>query len=38
MAGTLVAARAIVDPQRRELMLAAARAFYLETFAPKTEG
>jgi TetR/AcrR family transcriptional regulator, transcriptional repressor for nem operon len=33
MAGTLVAARAIVDPQRRELMLAAARSFYLETFA-----
>ncbi len=33
MAGTLVAARAIVDPQRRELMLAAARSFYLDTFA-----
>jgi len=38
MAGTLVAARAIVDPGRRELVLAAARSFYLETFAPKQEG
>jgi len=38
MAGTLIAARAIVDPQRRELMLAAARSFFLETFAPKNEG
>jgi TetR/AcrR family transcriptional repressor of nem operon len=38
MAGTLVAARAIVDPQRRELMLAAARSFYVETFAPKKQG
>ena len=37
MAGTLVAARAIVDPQRRELTLAAARSFYLETFVPKRE-
>jgi len=38
MAGILVAARAIVDPQRRELMLAAARSFYLETFSPKKQG
>jgi TetR/AcrR family transcriptional repressor of nem operon len=38
MAGTLVAARAIADPQRRELALAAARSFYLETFAPRREG
>jgi TetR/AcrR family transcriptional repressor of nem operon len=37
MAGALVAARAIVDPQRRELVLASARSFYLETFAPKKE-
>ncbi len=35
MAGVLVAARAIADPQGRERMLAAARSFYLETFAPK---
>jgi TetR/AcrR family transcriptional regulator, transcriptional repressor for nem operon len=34
MAGVLVAARAIADPQGRERMLAAARSFYLETFAP----
>ena len=34
MAGALVAARAIADPQRRERMLAAARSFYVETFAP----
>ncbi len=33
MAGTLVAARAIADPQARERALAAARSFYLETFA-----
>jgi hypothetical protein len=38
MAGILVAARAIVDPQRRELILAAARSFYLRTFAPEQEG
>jgi TetR/AcrR family transcriptional repressor of nem operon len=37
MAGTLVAARAIVDPQRREFMLAAARSFYLETFASQSK-
>ena len=35
MAGVLVAARAIVDPQGRERMLAAARSFYLEAFAPE---
>ena len=34
MAGALVAARAIADPQDRERMLAAARSFYVETFAP----
>jgi hypothetical protein len=33
MAGVLVAARAIADSQRRERMLAAARSFYVETFA-----
>jgi TetR/AcrR family transcriptional regulator, transcriptional repressor for nem operon len=33
MAGVLVAARAIVDPQGRERMLAAARSFYKEAFA-----
>jgi TetR/AcrR family transcriptional repressor of nem operon len=33
MAGILVAARAIADPQGRERMLAAARSFYVETFA-----
>lgn len=33
MAGILVAARAIADPQGRESMLAAARSFYVETFA-----
>jgi TetR/AcrR family transcriptional repressor of nem operon len=33
MAGVLVAARAIADPQRRESSLAAARSFYLEAFA-----
>jgi TetR/AcrR family transcriptional repressor of nem operon len=32
MAGVLMAARAIVDPQRREQALAAARSFYLEMF------
>jgi TetR/AcrR family transcriptional regulator, transcriptional repressor for nem operon len=37
MAGILVAARAIVDPQRRELMLGVARSFYLKTFAPEQE-
>lgn len=35
MAGVLVAARAIVDPQRREGTLTAARSFYVETFAPE---
>lgn len=38
MAGILVAARAIVDPRGRERMLAAARSFYLETFAPDMAG
>ena len=38
MAGILVAARAIVDPRGRERMLAAARSFYLETFAPDKAG
>jgi len=33
MAGALVAARAIVDPQVRERTLAAARSFYLKAFA-----
>jgi TetR/AcrR family transcriptional repressor of nem operon len=33
MAGVLVAARAIADPQARERALAAARSFYVETFA-----
>jgi TetR/AcrR family transcriptional repressor of nem operon len=33
MAGALVAARAIADPQRRERMLGAARSFYVKTFA-----
>src|SRR5215469_2453494 len=32
MAGTLVAARAIADPQGRDRMLAAARSFYVEAF------
>ncbi len=32
MAGALVAARAIADPQARERALAAARSFYVETF------
>jgi TetR/AcrR family transcriptional regulator, transcriptional repressor for nem operon len=35
MAGVLVAARAIVDPQGRERMLAAARSFYTEAFTPE---
>jgi TetR/AcrR family transcriptional repressor of nem operon len=34
MAGILVAARAIADAQDRERMLAAARSFYFEVFAP----
>jgi TetR/AcrR family transcriptional repressor of nem operon len=38
MAGILVAARAIVEPRGRERMLAAARSFYLETFAPDEAG
>jgi TetR/AcrR family transcriptional repressor of nem operon len=38
MAGILVAARAIVDPRGRERMLAAARSFYLEMFAPDKAG
>jgi TetR/AcrR family transcriptional repressor of nem operon len=33
MAGTLVATRALADRQSRERMLAAARSFYVETFA-----
>lgn len=33
MAGVLAAARAIADPQGRERMLAAARSFYVGTFA-----
>jgi TetR/AcrR family transcriptional regulator, transcriptional repressor for nem operon len=35
MAGALVAARAIADPQASERALAAARSFYVETFAGK---
>ena len=38
MAGILVAARAIADPQGRERMLAAARSFYLEAFTPEKAG
>jgi len=38
MAGVLVAARAIADPQGRERMLAAARSFYVETFASNNAG
>jgi TetR/AcrR family transcriptional repressor of nem operon len=38
MAGVLVAVRALADPQGRERMLAAARSFYLETFAPEEAG
>jgi len=38
MAGVLVAARAIADPQGRERMLAAAKSFYLEAFAPDNNG
>jgi TetR/AcrR family transcriptional regulator, transcriptional repressor for nem operon len=38
MAGILVAARGIADPQGRERMLAAARSFYLEAFAPEKAG
>ncbi len=34
MAGVLVAVRSLADPQRRERMLAAARSFYVDTFAP----
>jgi TetR/AcrR family transcriptional repressor of nem operon len=34
MAGVMVAARALADPRDRERMLAAARSFYVETFAP----
>jgi TetR/AcrR family transcriptional repressor of nem operon len=33
MAGVLVAARALADPQGRERMLAGARSFYVEAFA-----
>lgn len=33
MAGVLVAARTITDPEGRERILAAARSFYVETFA-----
>jgi hypothetical protein len=35
MAGALVAARAIADPQARERALASARSFYVEAFAGK---
>jgi TetR/AcrR family transcriptional repressor of nem operon len=38
MAGVLVAARAVADPNSRERMLAAARSFYLEVFAPEKAG
>jgi TetR/AcrR family transcriptional repressor of nem operon len=38
MAGVLVAARAIADPQGRERILAAARSFYLEAFGPGRAG
>jgi TetR/AcrR family transcriptional repressor of nem operon len=38
MAGVLVAARALADPQARERMLAAARSFYVETFACNKAG
>ena len=38
MAGVLVAARAIVDPQRRELALATARSFYLAAFVQEKQG
>lgn len=38
MAGVLVVARAIVDRERRDLMLAAARSFYLGAFAAKRGG
>ena len=33
MAGTLVATRAIANPQDRERALAVARSFYVDTFA-----
>lgn len=35
MAGALVAARSLADPQARDRALAAARSFYVETFAGK---
>lgn len=38
MAGVLIASRAIADPQGRDRMLAAARSFYLETFAGNKSG
>ena len=38
MAGVLTAARAIADPQGQERMLAAARSFYVETFASDKAG
>lgn len=38
MAGVLVAARALHHPQDRERMLAAARSFYVEAFAPGKAG
>ena len=37
MAGVLVTARAIVDPQRRREVLAAAKSFYLNAFASVNE-
>jgi TetR/AcrR family transcriptional regulator, transcriptional repressor for nem operon len=38
MAGVLVAARTVADPQGRERMLTAARSFYLAAFAPEKAG
>src|ERR1700738_2615506 len=38
MAGILIAAGAIADPQGRERMPVAARSFYLEAFAPNRWG
>lgn len=38
MAGILVAVRGIADPHSRERMLAAARSFYVETFACNNAG
>jgi TetR/AcrR family transcriptional repressor of nem operon len=38
MAGALVAARTMADPQARERLLAAARSFYLEAFVAEKAG